>query len=198
MADSWLAFVAAIAARLRNRAECKPFADDLTAATNLIPVAAAQPGTTLPVARFWPAVVAGDPLGAFAAEVSAALNRLGHGWRQNPNYRARPPHPAFLENYGYQEWLGPEAGYRADHLRLGILVLGPHTLYPRHHHPAEEIYLPLGQGRWWREGEGWQTQPAGAVIHHPPECGHATESGAAPLAAIYLWRGAIAQAAEIA
>jgi hypothetical protein len=83
-------------------------------------------------------------------------------------------------------------------LRLGLLLLGPDTLYPPHHHPAEEIYLPLSPGHWWRAGEDWREQPAGAVIHHPPMCGHATESGRAPLAAIYLWRGEIVTAARIA
>ncbi len=153
-----------------------------------------QKAAALTVQRNWPAAGAQDELGRLMAQVDRALDI---GWRQNPNYRAKPPSADFLENYGYLECAGPEAPYRYPDLRLGLLLLGPNTLYPQHRHPAEEIYLPLGPGRWWKEGEGWQMRTSGDVIHHPPMCGHATQSEEAPLAAIYLWRGEIAKAAEI-
>ncbi|MBL8709114.1 MAG: hypothetical protein JNL25_07980 [Rhodospirillaceae bacterium] len=198
LATDWPALLAAIVGRLATHPDLADFSDELGPCSGLTPIAAAATGVNLPVGRYWSAAIGGDPLGDLAARVTFALEQLGHGWRQNPNYRRQPPHPDFLENYGYQEWLGPDAAYRAAHLRCGVLVLGPRTLYPAHHHPAEEVYLPLGPGRWCREGEGWRDRMAGEVIHHPPECGHATESGDKPLAAIYLWRGAIAKAAEIA
>lgn len=151
----------------------------------------------LPVQAYWPASLAADPLGQICAALAEELRQSGHAWRQNPNYRAHPPSETFLANYGYLECAGPEAPYRVADFRLGFLLLGPKTLYPAHHHPAEEIYLPLGPARWFKDGEGWQEKPGGVVIHHPPHCSHATESGAEPLAAIYLWRGAIAKAAKI-
>lgn len=192
----WGKLLASVAARLTPQSVLVPFADALIAATEIDPLDnAGEAAECLPVARHWPAALSQDPIGALICE-TAALHP--QHWRQNPNYRARPPAPGFLDNYGYLEWLGPEAIYRHDRLRFGLLLLGPHTLYPRHHHPAEEVYLPLGPGRWFKDGEGWQERVSGAVIHHPPHCGHATESGAAPLAAIYLWRGEIARAAQIA
>jgi hypothetical protein len=151
----------------------------------------------LPVQAHWAAAIATDPLASVLHDLAEEARGLGHSWSQNPNYRAHPPSAAFLANYGYLECVGPDAPWCSDALRLGVLLLGPATIYPQHHHPAEEIYLPLGPGRWFKEGEGWQEKTSGDVIHHPPECGHATESGTAPLAAIYLWRGAIAKAAEI-
>lgn len=149
----------------------------------------------LPVQRFWPAAGAGDALGRLTAVIDDTLKVA---WRQNPNYRAQPPSAGFLDRYGYLECAGPEAPWRSVHLRVGLLLLGPDTLYPSHNHPAEEIYLPLGPGRWLRDGDGWREVSPGAVIHHPPHCGHATQSGAEPLAAIYLWRGDIGPAARIA
>jgi hypothetical protein len=187
---AWLDLLNGISVRLSSHTG---FTADLKALRGLTP-GGPQKGAVLPVQRNWPAAGTGDDLGRLMAQVDRALDT---GWRQNPNYRAKPPSAGFLENYGYLECAGPEAPYHYPHLRLGLLLLGPNTLYPQHHHPAEEIYLPLGEGRWWKEGSGWQGRQSGDVIHHPPMCGHATESGDAPLAAIYLWRGEIARAAEI-
>jgi len=188
---AWLSLLDGVATRLAGHAG---FAADLATLQELALHSASGNRTALPVERYWPAAGAGDMLGRLMAEIDS---RLGEPWRQNPNYRAKPPSAGFLDNYGYLECAGPEAPYRYPDLRLGLLLLGPNTLYPTHHHPAEEIYLPLGPGRWWKEGDGWASRQSGEVIHHPPMCGHATESGDAPLAAIYLWRGEIAKAAEI-
>jgi hypothetical protein len=198
LATDWPALLAAIAVRLAPHPDLAAFTEELGPSSNMIPVASASEGASLAIGRHWPAAIRGDPLGRLVAKVTLGLQQMGHGWLQNPNYRKQPPHPDFLTSYGYREWLGPNAGYRANTFRLGILVLGPHTLYPLHHHPAEEVYLPLGPARWFRDGDDWQDRVAGDVIHHPPHCGHATETGDEPLAAIYLWRGEIARAAEIA
>lgn len=190
-AGAWIDLLDGIGRRL---GKYPAFAAELEPLRALSPRIPAETPASLPVQRHWPAAGAGDELGRLAAMVDQALNAA---WRQNPNYRAAPPGAGFLENYGYLECAGPDAPYRTPHLRLGLLLLGPGTLYPVHHHPAEEIYLPLGPGRWWKADEGWQTRAGGDVIHHPPMCAHATESGDAALAAIYLWRGEIVKAAEI-
>jgi hypothetical protein len=198
LATHWPALLAAIGARLAPYSDLAVFRDELGAFSSVAPVAAAEEGASLGVGRHWPAAISADPLGRLVAKVTLGLQQLGHGWLQNPNYRKAPPHPDFLANYGYREWLGPNAGFPSADFRLGILVLGPDTLYPLHHHPADEVYLPLGPGRWFKDGLGWQDRVAGDVIHHPPHCGHATQAGDQPLAAIYLWRGEIMKAAEIA
>lgn len=187
-----------IAARLGTGAEVQPYLALLQSVRGLAPVTGGTDvPAALPVQVHWAAAIAGDPLRPIVDALAVDLRRRGCGWWQNANYRAHPPSATFLDNYGYLECAGPDTAYRCADLRLGFLLLGPHTLYPRHHHPAEEIYLPLGSGRWFKDGEGWQEKTSGDVIHHPPEYGHATESGDAPLAAIYLWRGAIVKAAEI-
>ncbi|MDY0881298.1 dimethylsulfonioproprionate lyase family protein [Dongia soli] len=161
---------------------------------------------TLPVQQFWPACLAaaekeGHPTVASAARALLDLTP-SFRWQQNPNYRATPPSPQFLANYGYVEICGPSGFQATPDLRLGVLVLGPHNFYPPHRHPAEEIYLPLNAG-FWQRGEdevaagSWQEREAGSVIHHPSWMPHATRAGANPLAAIYLWRGEVATAAKL-
>jgi hypothetical protein len=187
--------LAGIEARVARFPEGIAFVPSLRRISGLAAGRVTPAGTgALPVQRHWRSAVAGDPLGDILAGMATTF---ALGWRQNASYRTQPPHNRFLENYGYFEIAGPDAMLRTGALRLGLLVLGPATLYPEHCHPAEELYLPLGPGRWFKEGAGWSERKAGAVIHHPPMCRHATWSGARPLAAIYLWRGEIITAARI-
>lgn len=155
----------------------------------------------LPVCRFWS--VALGQAGANVAGLRAALATLAPrlSWTQNPNYRRSPPSTDFLDNYGYAVLAGPPDGPPAlalcENLALGVLLLGPRTHYPLHHHPAAEIYIPLNDALWWC-GEGpWRDQQPGTVIHHAPNVPHATRAGATPLLALYLWRGELATHARL-
>lgn len=193
--QAWRALLDGIVGRLAGQpavADFLPLLAELPVEVD--PATRRDAAERLPVQQFWPAAGSGDDLGRLMSAVDTWLRAT---WRQNPNYRAHPPSAGFLDRYGYLECAGPEAPLRTSSLRLGLLLLGPDTLYPPHHHPAEEVYLPLGPGRWLRGDEGWRDVPAGAVIHHPPMCHHAMQSGPAPLAAIYLWRGEIGPAAVI-
>src|SRR5690606_6740941 len=123
-------------------------------------------------------------------------------WTQNPNYRRRPS-PPFLSNYGYAATLGTN-DRRAVPLivepsvALGLLMLGPATLYPPHRHPAEEIYIPLaGTADWQRGDAAWQRVAPGTAIHHPSGIPHATRTGGQPLAALYIWHGAVSPPATL-
>jgi hypothetical protein len=156
---------------------------------------------SLPVCRFWDAALS-EPaphVGGLCGELAALAPRLS--WTQNPNYRRSPPTPAFLDNYGYAVLAGPADGppalARHDQLAFGVLLLGPHTHYPVHHHPAAEVYIPLNSAEWWRGDGPWREQPPGAVIHHPPNMPHATRAGDGPLLALYLWRGELATHAKL-
>jgi len=80
----------------------------------------------------------------------------------------------------------------------GLLMLGSSTLYARHNHPAEEIYLPLAGTALWQRGDApWRPVPPGRPIHHPPDLPHATRTGGAPLLALYFWRGEIGTRARL-
>jgi hypothetical protein len=121
-------------------------------------------------------------------------------WTQNPNYRRRPPSADFLARYGYAQFAGPRGVptlLANERLALGVLMLGPGTLYPAHSHPAEELYLPLAPARWQRGEESWRDRRAGDLDYHPSGMTHATEAGEPPLLALYLWLGDLGTDAKI-
>ncbi len=196
-----------LAARLEGAAEPLPAARRAFQAA-LARVAGADPAaarptaqSSLPVLRHWPRALelVGD---SAAAPVLPSLQTLAPAldWIQNPNYRANPPSPGFLENYGYAQLAGPahvptllETGTCA----FGLLLLGPGLLYPSHRHPAVELYLPLTPGEWQRGPEPWRAVPPATPIHHPSGLSHATRAGAGPLLALYLWQGDLATHARI-
>ncbi|PLP60730.1 transcriptional regulator [Mesorhizobium loti] len=96
----------------------------------------------------------------------------------------------FLDNYGWVEVFGTRGHFANDEVAGGFLILGPETVYPDHHHEAEEIYIPLTDGTGWRKGEGaFQVRRATELIHHPSNINHAMKTGVEPLLALYLWRG---------
>ncbi len=110
-------------------------------------------------------------------------------WRQT--YGVAEMGQAFLDNYGWAELIGRRGPIASMNMLCGFLLLGPKTLYRRHRHAAEELYVPLsGTAEWFREDGGWHAVPPGGVLHHPPWLPHATRTGAEPLLALYVWRGA--------
>lgn len=158
-------------------------------------------GEALPVLRHWDAALA-------AAKGGPAVNAVGFldalrpslRWTQNPNYRAAPPSPGFLAEYGYAQLAGPPQVPTllvTEACAFGLLLLGPGLLYPSHRHPAAELYLPLTEAEWQRGDGPWRRVPAGEPIHHPPHLAHATRAGETPLLALYLWQGDLATRARI-
>ena len=109
-------------------------------------------------------------------------------WGQT--YAASDFGQAFVDNYGWLEVFGTRGYFVNDGVAAGLLILGPGTVYPDHHHIAEEIYIPLSGGTEWRMGEGgFRVRQAGEVIHHASNVNHAMRTGKEPLMALYLWRG---------
>ena len=152
-----------------------------------------------PVTRHVETAVAngrGGPCAGLAAAFGAVA--LDLWWRQNANYVAAPPNEDFLNNYGYVELVGPGSAIKSDAIRVGLLLLGSRVSYPAHRHPAEEIYHVIsGNSRWWRQGEEWRHEAAGALIHHPPGVPHAMACNEEPLLALYVWMGDIGAAAQL-
>lgn len=153
----------------------------------------------LPVFRFLDAATAASapgPLSILGKCFGAVARALP--WSQNPNYVASPPSADFLDRYGYCEVVGPGRVVECARFRIGFLLLAPGTLYPRHHHPAEEVYhVVSGAGAWQRGDAAWRTEYPGAAIHHPSLMPHATRATDAPLLALYVWGGSIDTAARI-
>jgi quercetin dioxygenase-like cupin family protein len=165
---------------------------DPTALTNAPAQAIAA---TRYAARIGPAEVA-IPISEILTTFSALAGQFV--WHQNPHYVAAPPSPDFLDNYGYVEFAGPGRAIDVNDVRVGVLLLGPRTVYPAHLHAAEEVYHVIsGRARWWRLGQEWRFEQPGAAIHHPPHLPHATACGDEPLLALYCWIGDIQAAARL-
>jgi mannose-6-phosphate isomerase-like protein (cupin superfamily) len=166
-------------------AECARFLADWPAPVATRPVAPA----TLAVLR-WLGDAARDapagPLGALARQIAGAATELA--WRQT--YRAGEVPASFLERYGWCELAGSGGPVASAALGCGLLLLGPDTHYPPHSHAAEELYVPLsGAAEWQRGPERFAVRQPGDSVFHASGAVHAMRTGAAPLLALYLWRG---------
>jgi hypothetical protein len=141
----------------------------------------------LPVLRWLSDALADAPLcgAVLIAALASAAPLLA--WRQS--YTAQEVGADFLNSYGWSELIGEHGPLASTRLACGFLLLGPGTLYPLHHHEAEEIYLPLAGTAGWQQGTApWRQLPPGTLIHHATHEPHAMQTGARPLLALYLWR----------
>jgi hypothetical protein len=154
---------------------------------------------TLPVLRWLPSLAAASNGGAAAAGSAAAncadvaekLIRTASDLTWQQTYTRRDLDEAFLDNYGWTELFGLRGPLVSERLSGGFLLLGPHTLYPRHRHEAEEFYVPLSGTAAWQQGDGiWREKIVGSPIHHASFEPHAMHTADQPLLALYLWRGA--------
>jgi Dimethlysulfonioproprionate lyase len=157
--------------------------------------------------RDWPRELIARPVGARSLPVVAALDGLsrfaGPGtralvdaiaalageleWRQT--YTVADFGQRFLDNYGWNEWIGERGAFVSDAIACGVLMLGPDIEYPTHSHEAEELYLPLAGRAQWRSGKSeWRLRAPGAWIHHPSWTIHAMRTEREPLLAAYVWR----------
>jgi len=117
-----------------------------------------------------------------------AGNRNRFRWGQT--YTATDFGQGFIDNYGWLEVFGTRGHFVNEKLAAGVLLLGPHIVYPDHHHIAEEFYIPLTGGTEWRMGDrAFRPRAAGEVVHHASNVSHAMRTGDEPLLAAYLWRG---------
>jgi hypothetical protein len=170
-----------------RRGQVWPQVSDLPADAAGLPLQDVQSDSMLPVLRCLPDFAADES--GFGASLVADLCRNHHLliWRQT--YAAGEVGDAFLRNYGYTEIVGMKS-LPSRRIACGFLILGPSTLYPRHRHEAEEIYIPLrGTARWQQNDAVWRERRPGAVIHHMSDEPHSMQTGAEPLLALYVWRG---------
>lgn len=144
----------------------------------------------LAVLRWLDAAVEHAPPGPLAALAQAIRGAAGAlAWRQS--YRPGEVAAAFLDQYGWCELFGRSGPIPCEELAGGLLLLGPQTHYPPHSHAAEELYVPLsGVAGWQRGTADFAWRRPGEYIRHASGETHAMRTAAAPLLALYLWRGA--------
>ncbi len=142
--------------------------------------------SSLPVLSWLPRIA--ESAGSFAGLASCLCRAAASlDWRQS--YSEAQVGAQFLRNYGFAEIVGLGAAVRSERLACGFLLLGPDTLYPRHRHEAQEIYVPVsGTAQWLQGDERWRSRPPGAIIHHACHEWHAMQTSGEPLLALYLWQ----------
>lgn len=109
-------------------------------------------------------------------------------WRYS--YQPRTDAPGLESNMAWAELIGPpQSLLHSDQVCFGLTLIGPHTHYPAHRHPAVELYHVLtGHAEWSLNGHSVR-QPPGALILHPGNAVHAMTTSEEPLLAIYSWTG---------
>ena len=135
-----------------------------------------------------------DRIARIAADQARPLARLletrRSDFRWGQTYTAADFSHRFIDNYGWLEVFGTRGHFENRKAAGGFLILGPDTVYPDHHHVAEEIYIPLTGGTDWRMDDGaFRRREANEIIHHASNVCHAMRTGDEPLLALYLWRG---------
>ena len=157
------------------------------------PHRAAQPGAPQrePVCRHLDAVIAATLAGP-ARPIAEAARPLLASLRWHYGYPYDPRWPDLGERVGFAQVIGDSGLLDHALLHVGLTLLAPHTHYPLHAHPAIELYFVLSGTAEWQIGrDDFVARPAGSLILHPSNVGHAMRTGAEPLLALYVWRGDI-------
>jgi dimethylpropiothetin dethiomethylase len=124
----------------------------------------------------------GDPLIDLINEVAPLLCWALPG-------RGRAP-TELVSHIAVVEIVGPDGMINCDTCRFGLLLQSPGSLYPEHHHAAEELYLILsGTAKWGTDRVGTALQAPGTFIHHVKWQPHHIRTQSSPLLAMWGWSG---------
>lgn len=100
-------------------------------------------------------------------------------------------YPEFYDGHANAVIIGHGGLEIRKDLTIGVSLLAPETIYPKHRHLPEEIYIVLADGKWMQGDSVMALKTSGELIHNPPNIWHAMESLKFPLLAIWcLWGGA--------
>ena len=108
-------------------------------------------------------------------------------WRET--YKDTDIDRDFMERFGAFAIVGPEAPWASTEY-AGFVVYMPAGLwYPRHQHPAEELYYILaGEAEFQADGREPRKVAAGDAVFHESNQPHATLTHDKPFIAYVLWR----------
>jgi quercetin dioxygenase-like cupin family protein len=124
------------------------------------------------------------PISALADAFAAMEPRLH--WKVRAG--AETQGQQFLHNHANATITGSEGLEIRSDVWIGVSLLAPHTRYPDHRHPPEEIYVVLSDGQWRQESDPWHEPGIGGLVYNPPNIVHAMRSAERPLLALwFLW-----------
>jgi len=96
---------------------------------------------------------------------------------------------AMLDGYAFAEIIGKQGPFVSERIRAGIGIWGPHIVYPRHQHQAEEIYIVLAGSAEFKIGPAEKTiYSTGEVIYVESDTPHGFRTGGQSLVLYYLWQ----------
>ena len=124
------------------------------------------------------------PAGALADAFAAIEPQLG--WKVRAGAEAQGEQ--FLDGHANATITGPDGLEIRRDVWIGVSLMAPHTQYPDHRHPPEEIYVVLSDGQWRQASNPWHEPGIGGLVYNPPNVVHAMRSIARPLLALwFLW-----------
>lgn len=127
-----------------------------------------------------------------APALSQALSPIADGLPWRYSYRPRADFPNLERRMAWSEIVGPpQSLFHSSEVCFGLTLIGPHTHYPAHRHPAVELYQVIAGTAQWQLNGQWSPKPPGSFILHPADAVHAMRTGDQPLLALYSWSGDI-------
>jgi hypothetical protein len=109
-------------------------------------------------------------------------------WKVRPGAEAHGE--PFLKGHANATIVGSEGLEIRSDVWIGVSLLTPHTRYPDHRHPPEEIYVVMSDGQWRQANDPWHAPGIGGLVYNPPNIQHAMRSMERPLLAVWLlWKG---------
>lgn len=126
------------------------------------------------------------------AALAEAIRALAPDLAWTYGYPFDPTRPDLGKTIAFANILGRGGFDPAPDVLVGLTLIAPRTLYPLHAHPAIELYLVIAGTARWQASGAVEINPPGALILHPSQTPHATETAAEPLLALYTWRGDLA------
>ena len=124
------------------------------------------------------------PVGALADAFAVIEPQLG--WKVRAG--AETQGEQFMEGHANAAITGPEGLEIRRDVWIGVSLMAPHTRYPDHRHPPEEIYVVLSDGQWRQSSDPWHEPGIGGLVYNPPNVVHAMRSAERPLLALwFLW-----------
>jgi Dimethlysulfonioproprionate lyase len=124
------------------------------------------------------------PITALADAFAAIEPQLGWKIRPGADKLGEP----FLNSHANATITGAQGLEIRSDVWIGVSLLAPHTRYPDHRHPPEEVYIVLSDGQWRQESGPWHEPGIGGLVYNPPNIVHAMRSEERPLLALwFLW-----------
>ncbi|MGV8986227.1 MAG: dimethylsulfonioproprionate lyase family protein [Cypionkella sp.] len=120
------------------------------------------------------------------ATLAGALADLGPELEWTTRRSAGPSASAgFATAHANAMLVGPSGLERREDVWIGLSLMAPHTRYPDHNHPPEEVYLVLSDGDFLQGDADWLPRKPGQTVYNPPGIRHAMRAGAAPFLALW-------------